>query len=130
MTKQPDWKRMGQAAKERRGALGLLQKDLVAPGLSIDTIRGIEAGRPDGESFRLNTLATMSVALRWPADTLLAIANGSPVPESDVTAEKRLDIVEAEIRAIRQDQAEFRRLLEELVRLGSAGLAAHQDPQP
>lgn len=121
---------MGRAAKERRGALQVKQSDLVRPGLSADTIGKIERGEPDGQAFRPNTLATMSRALRWSAGTLQAIAEGGDIPvDLGGDVERRLDLVEAEISALRSDQEEFRRLLEQLVRLGSQGLAQERDLQ-
>jgi hypothetical protein len=122
---------MGKAAKVRRGALGLPQTALVRPGLSIDTIRGIERGEPDKNAFRPNTLATMSVALRWSPGTLSSIAIGGEIPDDgNLDLETRLDAVENDLRSLREDQAEFRRLLEQLVRFGAAGLEAAEGSRP
>lgn len=120
----PDWKRMGQAAKQRRGELHLRQDELVQPGLSIQTVRLIEKGEPDSKGFRPNTLATMSSALQWPRDALERIANGEPAPESrGVDLEQRMDAVEADLKELRSDVEEFRELLRQLIRLGGGQLA-------
>lgn len=119
MTKDRDWKRMGRAATDRRGALNLKQDDLVRPGLSIQTIRTIERGEPDGAAFRPSTLAAMSAALKWPAGTLISIAEGGPIPETNVDVELRLDDVEAQVATVRSDVAEIRQLLQQLLRLGA-----------
>lgn len=118
---EPDWTRMGQAAKRRRGELGVTQEQLVRPGLAIQTIRQIEKGKPDGVAFRPNTLATMSAALRWPADALERIAQGeappTPVP---VELTDRVDALEANVRAIQADLADSRSMLRQLLRLAGA----------
>lgn len=131
MGTDPDWERMGQAAKRRRGELGLTQEQLVRQGLAIQTIRQIEKGKPDGVAFRPNTLATMSAALRWPADALERIASGgeppAPVP-LEVT--DRLDALEADVRSLRDGQAEFESMLRQLLRLAGAPVEEARGSRP
>lgn len=123
----PDWERMGQAAKRRRGELALTQEDLVRRGLAIQTIRQIEKGKPDGVAFRPNTLATMSAALRWPADALERIAYGEQAPTPvPIEVTDRLDALEADVSSLREDLGEFRSMLRQLLRL--AGAPAEEVP--
>lgn len=96
--KKPDWRRMGEAARQRRAILGLTQQELVGqidPPLNIDTVVKVEGGkRPN---YRLTTLAAISRALDWPSDALWRIAQGEDVfgPEREAAIEERVTRLES-----------------------------------
>lgn len=113
-TKKPNWARMADAARNRRAELGWRQDDVVDHadpdhGISIDTVRRVEAG--DQISYRRQTLAAYSKAVAWPPSALWDIAHGADPPgaTADELAEfrRRLDAIEAQVdeilRALRED---------------------------
>ncbi len=77
MSKEPDWLKMAEAVRNRRGELGLTQDEVVErmdPPIGIQTYRRVEAG--DQPNYRPTTLAAVARALDWPSDMLTRLATG------------------------------------------------------
>jgi hypothetical protein len=69
--------RLADAIRERRAALGLTQRDVVAAGgPALSTLRQIEAAKSPGGLGRGTTLG-LDRALRWPPGTAAALLAGS-----------------------------------------------------
>jgi transcriptional regulator with XRE-family HTH domain len=79
-------------------------------GVSDATISQLRSGKRTNYSD--DTLAKVSVALGWPADTLRRIAQGEDPPPTD---EQRLDRLEHEFTEVRRQLAEVARRFGEIV---------------
>lgn len=119
--RRPDWKRMGAAARRRRGELGFRQVDVAREGLSVETIRRIEAG--DQATYRTSTLAAYASRLGWPPDALETIARGGDPPTPvDVTA--RI----ADVEQVLERQTLIMARLVELASTMNDGIAGLRSP--
>lgn len=93
---------MGQAAKLRRGALGLTQEELIEKmpehqRIGIETLRRVEAG--SRSTYHPGTLAAVSVALDWPADALWNEAHGE---ENAGAVHARLDEIDTRLSRVEE----------------------------
>lgn len=111
MATTPDWKAAADAAVARRAELGLTQEEVVARmgegAVHIESLRRFE--RAERDVYRSTTLAAISKALDWPADTLRRIAHGemeTTAPGDLATVNQRLDQLEAAMAALEAAVAE------------------------
>lgn len=102
-------RRAGQEIKDRRGPLGMTQKDLAKKaGVYVSTVQEIEAG----EIVRRNnprTLSAISEALGWPPSRLRELLYGNEIPA------ERADAIEADVVALRAEVGDVRRMMDDLI---------------